>query len=174
MIICFKSTYSIIPIRVHITWLGIHSPVDCMVSSNWYLLHKNEWEHWLTLQVSSSTFHRYIILNSGCLHSQRAVLRKKAYFVHIADSSRHGKAYGKHSYAFPGESQSVCQLFHQCICDYMSICERKHLWHVSRLYNNLQCLRHSMLNKQNTSHIPQYSVREIWTQPLCTSLLSPL
>lgn len=60
-------------------------------------------------------------MNSVCLHGHRAALRK-AYFVHITVSLRHGKAYGKYSYAFSGVSDSVCvcQLLHLCV--FGSVC----------------------------------------------------
>lgn len=77
----------------------------------------------LSLQVSScSTVPWCIILDSVCLHGHRAVLRK-AYFVHIAVSLRHGKAYGKRSYAFPGVSDSACV----CQLLYLRVCEHEHL-----------------------------------------------
>ncbi len=108
----------------------------------------------LSRQVSScSTVPWCIIVDSVCLHGHRAALRK-AYFVHIAVSLRHGKAYGKYSYAFPGVSDSVCV----CVCVSCFICaflrtwtfELKYIWwnlrSVSQLSGyflvNIHCAKH--------------------------------
>lgn len=95
-----------------------------MTGNTW---HRKELNNLLSLQVSScSAAPWYIIVDSGCLHGQRAVLRK-AYFEHIAVILRHGKAYGKHLYVFPWVSESVCQLIYLHVCEFMSIWDHKHL-----------------------------------------------
>lgn len=91
-------------------------------------------------------------MDSGCLHGQRAVL-KKAYFVHIAVSLRHYKAYGKHSYAFPGVSESVCQLY-LCVCEYMNmnVCAQAHF------VRQLQCVSDACAFVENI-HVKQHVIR---------------
>lgn len=79
-------------------------------------------------------------MNSVCLHGHRAALRK-AYFVHITVSLRHGKAYGKYSYAFSGVSDSlcVCQLLYLCVlecvlCEHLCSCTFCDVSQLSRLF----------------------------------------
>lgn len=118
-IMCYKHKYIIIHVRDIITWLGVHSSVrpHCFIKLTW------KWMRIFALSASLQflTFSWCIILDSVCLHGHRAALRK-AYFVHIAVFLRHGKAYGKHSYAFPGVSDSACQLLYLCVCEHEYFC----------------------------------------------------
>lgn len=67
----------------------------------------------------------YIVVHSGCLHGQRAVLRK-AYLERIAVILRHREAYGTRSYVSPRVSESAWHSICVHVCKYPHIWDDKH------------------------------------------------
>lgn len=121
-----------------------------------------------------------IIVDSVCLHGHRVALRK-AYFVHITVFLRHGKAYGKHSYAFPGVSDSACQLLHLCVCEHEYFCFMLMSTFCEATGGCLSCLgfssEHTLCKtcrtRKNTTDPSVYCI-EKWHIPLYSILVSPL
>lgn len=121
-------------------------------------------------------------MDSACLHGHRAALRK-VYFVHIAVSLRHGKAYGKHSYAFPGVSDSLCvsQFLNQCAFANMNICAQVHFFETAGVC--LSCLgfssEHALFIVFSTEHATQAKTTTdptVWKSDTSSSIpfLTPL
>lgn len=69
----------------------------------------------------------YIMVDSGCLHGQRAVLRK-AYLERIAVILRHREAYGKHACESPRVSESAWRSISVHVCKYPPIWDDKTLF----------------------------------------------
>lgn len=173
-IMCYEHKYSIIHVSDIITWLGEHSPVrpHCFIKLTW------KWMRIASLQFL--TFSWCNIVDSVCLHGHRAVLRK-AYFVHIAVFLRHGKAYGKHSYAFPGVSDCVSAVISLCLRTWIFLLHAYEYilwshWSVSQLSGLFQWTYtvQNMPHKQKNTTDPSVYYIEKWHIPLYSILVSPL
>lgn len=143
-------------------------------------------ERIISLSPSFQFLNYCIIVDSVCLHGPRAALRK-AYFVHITVSLRHGKAYGKYSHKYPVLCIPWRVWLWLCVSAVISVCfrvcgsEHEHLCsctfrEITWLSGIFQwtCRLQNMSNKQKAPRSLSVLYRAATPPPLHSILVSSL